>query len=472
MLDLDTRQAILHLKRQGHGIRTIARTVRASRNAVRRVLRDGAPEVPALECDESLTLHLNRVRQLYTDCKGNRLRVHEELAAKGITVSYSTLTAFCRRHGIGLVTKHRSGQYHFRPASEMQHDTSPHTVLIAGRGRRLQCASLVLCYSRMLFAQAYLRWSRFECKLFLTDALKYFEGAAAQCMIDNSSVVIARGSGADAVVAQEMEAFAQRFGFRFAAHEVGDANRSGRVERQFHYIENNFYVGRHFENLADLNAQMRTWCDQANQRPKRVLKGTPREHFVTERPALHPLPPYIPEVYDLHTRRVSVEGYVSLHTNRYSVPTKLIGRHVEVRETKDHVRIFDGHHLMATHERKERGLALRVTLPEHHHPERWKRRTPPPLPEESALRAAAPELARLVDEFKRRRGGRAVRAIRGLYRIFIDYPIQAIIPAVAIALEYGMVDLVRIERMILRHLAGEFFRLPAPPEPEREADDE
>ncbi|MCK4415422.1 MAG: IS21 family transposase, partial [Candidatus Eisenbacteria sp.] len=318
--------AILHLKRQGHGIRTIARLVQVSRNAVRRVLRSGAIEVPALEREERLGAHLNRVRELYADCRGNRQRVQEELAAEGVRVSYSTLTAFCRRHGVGVERKPRVGRYFFEPGEEMQHDTSPHTVPIAEKRQRLQCGSLILCYSRMLFAQVYPRWSRFECKLFLTEALTYFQGAAARCLIDNSSVVIARGSGADAVVASEMEAFAQRFGFGFAAHEVGDANRSGRVERQFHYIENNFYAGRRFASLTDLNAQLLGWCQQVNRRPKRILKGTPREAFLTERPALRPLPPHIPEVYDLHTRRVSVEGYVSLHTNRYSVPTRLIGR--------------------------------------------------------------------------------------------------------------------------------------------------
>jgi transposase len=464
--------AILHLKRQGHGLRAIARIVKASRNTVRHVLRSGASAVPALQREESLAPHLSRVRDLYANCQGNRQRVREELEAEGIVVSYSTLTAFCRRHGIGVVPKLRAGRYHFRPGEEMQHDTSPHTVQIAGRGRRLQCASLVLCYSRMLFAHVYPRWSRFECKLFLTDALKYFQGSAARCMIDNSSVVIARGSGSDAVVAPEMEAFAERFGFRFAAHAVGDANRSGRVERQFHYIENNFYAGRRFASLEDLNTRLRTWCEQVNQRPKRILRGTPRECFITERPVLRPLPPHIPEVYDLHTRRVSVEGYVSLHTNRYSVPTEMIGRRLEVRETKDQVRIFDGHRLVVTHERKERGLTQRVTLPEHRSPTRWKKRPLPPLPQEGVLRAAGPELSHLVDELKRRHGGRAVRSMRQLYRIFVDYPIEAITPAVATALDYGMVDLMRIERMILRHLAGDFFCLPAGLEDEREADNE
>jgi hypothetical protein len=35
----------------------------------------------------------------------------------------------------------------------------------------------VLCYSRMLFFQCYPAFRRFDCKVFLTDALRYFSGA-------------------------------------------------------------------------------------------------------------------------------------------------------------------------------------------------------------------------------------------------------------------------------------------------------
>ncbi len=41
---------------------------------------------------------------------------------------------------------------------------------------------------------------------------------------------------------------------------------------------------------------------------------------------LRPLPLFVPEVYALHHRLVDVEGYVSLHGHRYSVPYQLIGR--------------------------------------------------------------------------------------------------------------------------------------------------
>jgi hypothetical protein len=50
-------------------------------------------------------------------------------------------------------------------------------------------------------------------------------------MIDNTHVVVLRGSGRDTVPVPEMAAFGERFGFEFVAHAIGNANRSARVER-------------------------------------------------------------------------------------------------------------------------------------------------------------------------------------------------------------------------------------------------
>ena len=69
-------------------------------------------------------------------------------------------------------------------------------------------------------------------------------------MIDNTHVVVLRGSGKQMEPVPEMAAFAERFGFRFVAHEIGDANRSARVERPFHFIENNFLAGQNVRELA------------------------------------------------------------------------------------------------------------------------------------------------------------------------------------------------------------------------------
>jgi hypothetical protein len=87
------------------------------------------------------------------------VRVHEELLAGGAQLSYAALTAFCRRHGIGYQPPVAAGQYDFAPGEELQHDTSPHEIELAGKKRKVQTASAVLCYSRMLFSNAIRRSS-------------------------------------------------------------------------------------------------------------------------------------------------------------------------------------------------------------------------------------------------------------------------------------------------------------------------
>jgi hypothetical protein len=384
----------------------------------------------------------------------------EKLAERGIEVGYSTLTAFCRRHEIGHKPKQAVGQYHFEPGEEMQHDTSPHTVIVGGRKRPLQCASLVQCFSTALYAQVYPRFSRLECRVFLSDGLQYFGGAAQRCMVDNTTVIIARGTGKDAQPADCMEALAERFGFYFEAHAVGDADRSAHVERRFHYIEHNFYPGREFADLTDLNVQLRAWCDAVNSKPRRRLPRPPIELLAAERSALRPLPLHVPEIYEPHRRRVGVEGYISLHTNRYPVPDQLIGSHLDVHETLDEVRLFDGHKLIALYSKYEHGKSQRAPVPEGLHRRGLRQYIRPPSREEQLLRGVDPTLARLVDALKKRDGGRALKAVRRLHRMFIDYPTEVLVQALRDVEDYGLIDLFRIEKVVLRRLAGDFFRIP------------
>ena len=459
MLDLDTRTAILRLAAQGHGKRTIARLLKVSRNAVKEVLATGEVEVP-IDRTSKLDQHIDRIRELHASCGGNEVRVHEELVDEGIETGYSTLTRFCRRHQIGREPRRPAGRYDFAPGVEMQHDTSPHTVKVGGRPRALQCASLVLCFSRKLYAQVYPRWSRFEARVFLSEAIQWMGGAASRCMLDNSAVIIGHGTGTDAVPAPEMAALSDRFDFRFVAHELGDADRSGKVERPFHYIENNFYAGRTFADLADLNAQLRDWCERDFHRPRRRLKAKPVELFVAEQHLLKPLPAHIPEVYDLHSRRVDIEGYVNLHTNRYSIDATLMGHRLEVREGLDRLRIFEGHKLVQEHDKRPYGAGQRVTLPKHKGQSYRVRAPRPPSEQEQLLRTQGDELVTLIDRLQQHHGGRAIKAVRRLHRIWTEYPTEAVQGAISVALDYGLLDLCRIERLVLQHVAGDFFRLP------------
>ena len=463
MLSQSQRTTILELRSKGLNKREIAKLLNLSRQSVHKVLQTNSTAVPKIEREEKAARHRPQILELLHTCKGNLVRVHEELIADGATLSYPALTAFCRRQGIGQDLIVPTGRYHFEPGVEMQHDTSPHEVIVGGRKYKAQTASAVLCYSRLLYFEIWPQFQRFDCKAFLTEALRYMGGSPQRTMIDNTHVVVLRGSGKQMEPVPEMAAFAERMGFRFVAHEIGDANRSARVERPFHFIENNFLVGRTFATWKDLNSQARQWCDRVNATYKKHLRAIPRELYTVERLHLKPLPAWIPDVYRLHQRMVDTEGYVALHTNRYSVPADFIGRRVEVRETRDKIEIELDARRIVTHARL---LATdqRVTLREHRPPRGEGVKRSDPHPDEQAILHTAPEIAGYVESLKLK--GRKVigLALRQLLRMLREYPREPFLGAIAEAAQYGLYDLDRVERMILRRVQRDFFLLEGDPD--------
>jgi len=463
MLSQSQRTAILELCRKGVSKRQIARALRVSRKTITKVIYSQSIVPPLIIRAEKAEPHRQEIMELYASCQGNLVRVHEELLAAGAHLSYPALTAFCRRQEIGQQPKLPSGQYDFVPGQETQHDTSPHKVKMAGQLRPVQTSSAVLCYSRMLFFQFYPTFQRFDCKVFLTEALKYFDGACETVMIDNTHVVVLRGTGPDMIPVPEMAAFAERYGFEFRAHRIGDANRSGRVERPFTFIEKNFLAGREFANWNDLNQRARVWCDQVNGTYKKHIRAIPRELFAAERPHLKPLPVWVPEVYRLHHRIVDVEGYVAVQTNRYSVPVAWIGRQVEAREYKDRIEIQCGLRQSVCHERVIEPMGKRITLAEHRPVRGQGIKRTDPRPEEEALGEVVPEIAGYVAALKKSGRKYMTIALRQLLRMAREYPRAAFLAAVAEAARYGLYDLDRLERMILRRIASEYFQLDPTP---------
>ena len=229
----EIRAAVRGLQTQGHSLREISRLLAMSRNTVRRILRepagDAGGEPPPF--DEATLI---RLKAAFARARGNVVRVRELLADEGLEVPYSTLTRWVRDADLRGPPR-RAGEYDFAPGQEMQHDTSPHRVTFgplggqAGKPVTLQCAGLVLAYSRRLFIQYYPRFTRFEARAFLLEAARFMAGVCPVCIIDNTSVLLAAGAGADAVIAPEIAAFARTLGFGFRAHRVGNPDRKACV---------------------------------------------------------------------------------------------------------------------------------------------------------------------------------------------------------------------------------------------------
>jgi hypothetical protein len=449
------------LQAQGHSLREISRLLALSRNTVRRILRAPAGSVAETPpCDEAT---LGRLKAAFARARGNVVRVRELLADDGLDVSYSTLTRWVREADLRGPPR-RTGEYNFVPGQEMQHDTSPHRVTFAPSGApatkpvTAQCAGLVLACSRRLFIQYYPRFTRFEAKAFLLEAVRFMHGVCPVCVIDNTSVLLAAGAGADAVVAPEMAAFARTLGFRFRAHRVGNPERKGRIERPFAYVETNFLAGRSFTDFDDLNRQALDWCrNVANHKPKQALGMSPEAAYLIERPHLVPLPDALPPVYELLERVVDLHGFVSVDTNRYSVPERYVSKSVAVYKLPAEIHVCRKDLTIAVHRRLIGERDAKSTLPGHHTiPVRQGRGT---AAEDALLAGHHPSLDRYAAALKRRGNGGNRRALRRLIEMKRTYPATPFIAAIEQALQYGLFDLGRLEDLILKQVAGDFFAL-------------
>ena len=100
---------------------------------------------------------------------------------------------------------------------------------------------------------------------------------------------------------------------------------------------------------------------------------------------------------------------------------------------------------------------MRHTLPGHHTvPQRVSRQ---PSLQAQLLQGEHPVLDRYVSGLAAHLNGRATRALNRLLQIKRSYPPQPFLAAVEQALKFGLFDLSRLETLVLRHVAGDFFAL-------------
>jgi hypothetical protein len=156
-------------------------------------------------------------------------------------------------------------------------------------------------------------------------------------------------------------------------------------------------------------------------------------------------------------RVVDLYGYVSVESNRYSVPARYFGQSVTVHKYVAEIQIYRRGKEIARHPRLTGRRDARRTLPEHHPtPARVSRG---PALEERLLRGDHPELERYAAALKQRAHGRGVRGLRRLLELKRTYSSGPFLAAIDQALHFGLFYLQRLETLILKHVAGDFFNL-------------
>jgi transposase len=451
MIDPDKRNAIYYLHNEGIGIREISRQLKVSRNTVRAVIDENG-SMPDLTRKDRIEIDPQLLRRLYNECNGWIQRTHEKLTEEeGVKIGYSTLTRMIRELDLGQPRKKRCARVPDEPGAEMQHDTSPYILKIGDKKVKVVASIIYFRYSKIRYLKFYRSFDRFKMKCFFHEALTFFGWIAQFCIIDNTNLARLRGTGKDAVIVPEMEKFGRQYGFDFICHEKGHANRKAGNERSFYTVETNFFPGRKFDSLEDLNQQAFDWSTvRMANRPVSKTGLIPAKAFEFEQSYLIKLPPYVAPPYLVHQRDTDQYGYASFDGNFYWVPGTSRDN-VKVLQYSDCLKIYLKRKLLANYKLPPDGVKNQLFSPpgEPRPLYRPKYRKKPTALEEKKLRTAAKEVdAYLNFALKQNQNGKQKhRFIRQLYWLYQKITLPLFIKTLKRALKYRITDIETIERI-------------------------
>jgi transposase len=359
MLEPGVVDRIHELSGQGLGIKRIARTLRISRNSVRRYLAGatvGFQERPTARRLDSTTLR--EVHDLFgTVAEGNAVVVQQELASRGIHVELRTLQrAVAPKRQEQRAEALATVRFETPPGQQIQIDFGEKIVRVAGQPVKVYLMTAVLGYSRRLYCTAFLAQRQDDWLEGLDGAFRHFGGLTEQILCDNASPLVVshdRQSG-QVVWNPGFEAFCRDRGLTAKACRPRRARTKGKIERGVGYVKHNALAGRSFASFEELRRHLARWMvEVADRRIHGTTKEQPSVRFDRdERQALRPLPsrPLATRTRRLK-RRVSADCFVDIDTVRYSVPYRHVRETVEVVVKEEEVEIWLRGTCIAKHRR-------------------------------------------------------------------------------------------------------------------------
>lgn len=366
---------ILDLHRQGLSVSAIARELGLDRKTVRKYIARGLePPVygPRRVRERLIDPYVDYLRERVAAYPGlSARRLLREIREGGYLGGYTAVTETVR----DLRPPSQAGyeaRFETPPGEQAQVDFAHFETVFTdepGVVRKVWLFSLVLGYSRLL-------WARFVQHQDLQTVLRCHRaaftalgGVPRTILYDRMrTVVTGEAQPGHIVYNHHLVDFAAHHGYQPRACRPYRAKTKGKVERPFRYIRQDFFLGRSFRNLEDLNAQLGRWLDEiANPRVHATTGRVIAEAFAEEQARLKTLPlaPYR-TVLKLE-RRITRDGMVSVGGNLYSVPDTTRRRVVEVQCLAEEILIVEDGQVVAVHPVLE-GKNRRRVAPGHRRP--------------------------------------------------------------------------------------------------------
>ena len=208
---------------------------------------------------------------------------------------------------------------------------------------------MILGHSRAKYIEFVSRCDLHSMERCMLNAFQYFGGVPKEVLTDNMKTVVVGREAGKIIWNTQFADFAAEMGFAPKVCRVRVPQTKGKVERLVRYVKDNFFPGRSFTDLEDLNQQALSWCKAVDSKPHGTTGKIPLQVLSAEE--LLPLPAQeVQDRYRWETRTVTRDGLVSFDGILYGVPWQYSGKEVQVRLCGGQLEICYGETLLAKHQ--------------------------------------------------------------------------------------------------------------------------
>lgn len=334
MYELQDWAAVQKVYKQTKSKRETAKILDMSRNTVRKLLE--LTEVPAYNRSVYKSCIDDYKEQVIEwRCKPyeyNGTRIFRELKKKGYKGSIGPVYQFLRRidEDVGLISSKATVRIETPPGDQAQFDWSEYSLIIGDRERKVYCFAMILAASRKKAVCFSLKVDAGAIYEAIQELFEDLGGVTLELLIDNpAALVVENNPGSEAEIRYNPHALmlAKHLGTELNACPCYWPRKKGKIEAPFHYLEEQLIKGNAFATMEELNRRgkefVNDWCNETHGTTRRI----PNQHYLLEeKQTLQSLPKTRYRIKELQKRIVSPDSYVSISTNKYSVPVKYVGK--------------------------------------------------------------------------------------------------------------------------------------------------
>lgn len=227
------------------------------------------------------------------------------------------------------------------------------SIHIGNAKRPLLAFVMVLSWSRQIYLQFYLNQQMENFLRGHVAAFEAWQGLPKVLLYDNLKSAVLERQGDAIRFHPTLLALSAHYHFEPRPVAVARGNEKGRVERAIRYLRDNFFAGRRFQTLAELNQQADAWCQgiSGERRCPDNTALTVKEAFSQEQPRLLSLPDHPFDTRERKPVTARKTPYIRFDLNDYSIPHQQVQKPLTVIADLERVCILEGEQCIAEHPR-------------------------------------------------------------------------------------------------------------------------